>query len=42
MPADPSLVDQKGEKPLGKCEEEDAILEATYPMTDIQPPHLDG
>ena len=39
MPADPPLVDPKGEKLLGPSEGEDATLEATDPMTDIQPPH---
>ena len=42
MPADPPLVDPKGEKPLGQCEEEDATEEATDPVADNQPPHSEG
>ena len=34
MPTNPLLVEPKGEKPLGKCEGEDATLEATDPVTD--------
>ena len=39
MPADPPLVDPKGKKSLGPCEEEDATPEATNLMTDNWPPY---
>ena len=34
MPADLPLTDAKGKELIGQCEEEDATLEATDPMTD--------
>ena len=39
---DPLLVDPKGEKLLGQCEEEDTTPDATDPLTDNQPLHGDG
>ena len=39
MPADPPLVDPKGEKLLEPPEGEDATLEASDPGTDNWPPH---
>ena len=39
MPTDPPMVDPKGEKLLGQCEEEDATPEATDPVIDNQPPY---
>ena len=42
MPADPSLVDPKGEKPSEPSEGEDATPETSDPVTDNQPPHRNG
>ena len=42
MPADPLLVDIKGEMLLGPSEGEDATTEATDPMTDNWPLHSNG
>ena len=39
MPADPPVVDLRGEKLFELPEGEDAILEASDPGTYIQPPH---
>ena len=39
MTTDPPLIDLKGEKLPGQCEEEDATLEAINHVIDNQPPH---
>ena len=42
IPTNPSLVKPKVKMPLKLCEEEDAILEPIFSMTDIQFLQWDG